>query len=99
MSNNEPGQAGGAYAAAAPAPQKRGVVGDHAIHVEWVLVSAFCALTGYTDRAVRRKIQDGVWLQGRHYRKAPDGHITMNLQSYYKWVEGGGDGQAAGPAR
>lgn len=68
-------------------------MGDLSIRVEWMLIPAFCALTGYTVKAVQRKIQDGVWLQGKHYRKAPDGHITMNLQSYYDWVEGSGDNQ------
>lgn len=59
-----------------------------AIHIQWVLIPVFCALTGYTEKAVRTKIEKGVWIQGKHYRKAPDGHVTMNLQEYYKWVEG-----------
>lgn len=59
-----------------------------AIYVKYVLIPVFCALTGYTDKAVRRKIQDGKWIQGKHYRKAPDGHITINLEEYYEWVEG-----------
>jgi len=58
-----------------------------AIHLEWVLIPVFAGLTGYTDKAVRRKIEDGVWIEGKHYRKAPDGRVTMNLQEYYKWVE------------
>lgn len=58
------------------------------IHLQYVLIPVFCALTGYTDKAVRRKIQDGKWIEGRHYRKAPDGHIMMDLQEYSKWVEG-----------
>ncbi|KQQ94993.1 excisionase [Massilia sp. Leaf139] len=62
-------------------------MGSLAIHVEWVLLPMFCALTGYTEKAVRRKIEDGVWLQSKHFRKAPDGRITMNVQEYYKWVE------------
>jgi hypothetical protein len=53
-----------------------------------VLIPVFSTLTGYTEKAVRRKIEDGVWRQGKHYRKAPDGHITMSMQEYYKWVEG-----------
>lgn len=43
------------------------------IQLKWMLLPLFCQLTGYTDKAVRRKIEDGVWLQGRHFRKAPDG--------------------------
>lgn len=57
-----------------------------AIHLEWLLIPAFANLTGYSEKAVRRKIEDGVWLEGKHYKKAPDGRITMNLQEYYKWV-------------
>jgi len=56
------------------------------VHLEWVLIPAFAALTGYTEKAIRRKIEDGVWLENKHYKKAPDGRITMNLQEYYKWV-------------
>jgi hypothetical protein len=55
--------------------------------LQWVLIPMFCSLTGYTDKAVRRKMEDGVWLEGKHYKKAPDGRITMNVQEYYKWVE------------
>jgi hypothetical protein len=58
------------------------------IKVKYMLIPVFCALTGYTDKAVRRKIEDGVWRQGKHYRKAPDGHVTMDLDAYYQWVEG-----------
>jgi len=58
------------------------------VHLRWMLLPVFCALTGYTEKAVRRKIGEGIWLQGRHFRKAPDGHITMDLQAYYAWVEG-----------
>jgi hypothetical protein len=57
------------------------------VNLKWMLIPLFCSLTGYSDKAIRRKIETGVWLQGKHYRKAPDGRITMNLQEYYDWVE------------
>jgi len=58
------------------------------LQLEWVLIPVFAQLTGYTEKAVRRKIGDGVWIQGKHYQKAPDGRITMNIQEYYRWVQG-----------
>lgn len=61
---------------------------DLSINLEWVLIPVFSKLTGYSEKAVRCKIQEGVWLEGRHYRRAPDGRITMNLLAYKKWVEG-----------
>lgn len=57
------------------------------VNLQWVLIPVFSAMTGYTDKAVRRKIEEGVWIEGKQYKKAPDGRITMNLQEYYKWVE------------
>jgi len=62
-------------------------MGNLMVQLQWVLLPMFCSLTGYTEKAVRRKIEDGVWLQGKHYRKAPDGRITLDIQEYYKWVE------------
>lgn len=58
------------------------------IRQTWVLIPRFCGLIGYSEKAVRRKIEEGIWVEGRHYRRAPDGRITMNLEEYYKWVEG-----------
>lgn len=58
------------------------------VQLKWVLIPVFCSLTGYTDKAVRAKIETGVWAEGKHYRRAPDGRITMDLQAYYRWVEG-----------
>jgi hypothetical protein len=57
------------------------------VHLEWVLIPVFATMTGYTDKAIRRKIEEGVWIENKHYRRAPDGRITMNVPEYYKWVE------------
>lgn len=53
----------------------------------YIRLPLFERLTGYTQKAVRRKIETGAWLEGREYRRAPDGHIIIDMQGYYKWVE------------
>jgi len=53
-----------------------------------VLIKKFCELTGYTPDAVNGKIKNGVWLKDVHWRKGPDGHRFINLESYEEWVEG-----------
>lgn len=53
----------------------------------YVRVNRFAALTGYSENAVRGKIAEGVWVEGRHYRRAPDGHILVDLREYERWVE------------
>ena len=59
-----------------------------AIQLKFVTIPLFLALSGYSDKAVRRKIEDGVWIQGVHYRKAPDGRIHIDMPAYYDWVAG-----------
>ena len=46
-------------------------------------------LTGYSPKAIRRKIESGVWLEGREFRKAPDGHVLISMRGYQQWVERG----------
>ena len=53
----------------------------------YIKLARFEQLTGYTEKAVRRKIEDGVWLEGRQFRRAPDGHILVDLLGYEQWVE------------
>jgi hypothetical protein len=56
--------------------------------LRYVLVAKFCAESGYTEKAVRRKIEDGVWVENQQFRRAPDGHIMVDLEGYARWVEG-----------
>ena len=53
----------------------------------YIKVQVFETLTGYTPKAIRRKIEEGIWLEGREFKRAPDGHILVDLTGYEKWVE------------
>lgn len=55
----------------------------------YVLIAKFEQLTGYTQKAVRMKIAEGKWVEGLEYKRAPDGHVLVDLQGYYRWVEKG----------
>jgi hypothetical protein len=55
----------------------------------YVTVVLTAAMTGYTEKAIRRKIQERVWLEGREYRKSPDGRILISIKGYTSWVEQG----------
>jgi hypothetical protein len=54
----------------------------------WVRVKRFAELTGYTEDAVRTKIDRGVWLEGLVWMRAPDNSIVMSIRGYETWVEG-----------
>lgn len=56
--------------------------------MRYVRINLFAAQTGFTEKAVRRKIEDGIWVQNREYRKAPDGSLLIDVEGYNRWVEG-----------
>jgi hypothetical protein len=56
--------------------------------VRFVRIKKFAELTGYTVSAVEGKIAKGVFVEGIHYRHAPDSNICVDLEAYEKWVEG-----------
>lgn len=57
--------------------------------MRYVKVNKFAELTGYTPKAVYNKMSEGVFIEGVHYRRAPDNVILLDLEAYERWVEGG----------
>ena len=53
----------------------------------YVTVALAAVITGLTEKAIRRKIEDGKWLEGREYRRSPDGGIFISITGYQQWVE------------
>lgn len=53
----------------------------------YVTIPLAAAITGLSDKAIRRKIEEGKWLEGREYRRSPDGGIFISLRGYQQWVE------------
>ena len=57
--------------------------------VQFVTVAKFSAESGYTEDAIRTKIQDGVWPEGDVWIKAPDGRTLINIEGYNEWATRG----------
>ena len=53
----------------------------------FVTISLAHALTGYTVNAIETKIKRGVWIEGREWRRAPDGRVLIDMRGYERWVE------------
>lgn len=56
--------------------------------VRYVTIDKFSAESGYTARAIETKIDRGVWVEGRQFKRAPDGRILIDKVGYVQWVEG-----------
>ena len=44
------------------------------------------AITGLSQKAMRRKIEDGKWLEGRQYHRDPDGNVWIDIKGVMQWV-------------
>ena len=55
----------------------------------YVLIPVAAVIIGLTVKAIERKIEQGIWLEGREYRRAPDGRIYISIKGFEQWVEMG----------
>jgi hypothetical protein len=65
-------------------------------------ISAFSQGSGLTEKAIRRKIEDGIWVEGREFIRAPDGCIYVSVKGFAAWMEKGSmseRGQSASRSR
>lgn len=53
----------------------------------FVTIKKCAELTGYTEAAIRGKIQLGIWSERAVWIKAPDGRILINMEGYDLWAE------------
>lgn len=51
----------------------------------FVTPSTFERITGITVKAVERKIERGVWAEGKHFVKR-DGRRLIDMQAYERWA-------------
>lgn len=71
----------------------RQAVGTHPFQVvtaRYVTIGLAAAKTGLTDKAIRRKIEDGIWRESIEWRHAPDGHVMIDIDAIERWVESRG---------
>ena len=59
--------------------------------IRYVLIKAFCnpvtvTYMGYTEKAVERKIEDGIWRLNKEYIRASDGHIMIDVEGVQRWA-------------
>lgn len=67
-------------------------VGEPTVQVApapYVTISLAAAITGLSEKAIRRKIEDGKWLAGREFMRSPDGGIFISIRGYQAWIERG----------
>jgi hypothetical protein len=53
----------------------------------YVLLPLANLITGYSVKAMERKIERGDWQEGKVWRRAPDGRILIDVVGYQRWVE------------
>lgn len=54
----------------------------------YVRIPLAAVMFGLTDKAIRRKIEEGKWVEGREYKRSPDGGIYISVRGVTRWIEG-----------
>jgi hypothetical protein len=52
-------------------------------------VALAAVITGLSEKAIRRKIEDGKWIAGREFVRSPDGGVFISIRGYQAWIERG----------
>jgi len=55
---------------------------------DYVRIPTAAVATGLSEKAIRRKIEEGKWLEGREFIRR-DGEIYISRRGYERWVERG----------
>lgn len=52
-------------------------------------IHAAAPALGMTEKAIRRKIEERKWREGKEYHRDPDGCIWIDIRGVMAWVGGG----------
>lgn len=58
------------------------------VPAKWVKAILLFPLFGFTMEAARKKRERGVWLEGKHWCKAPDNNYMYNPREIENWCGG-----------
>jgi hypothetical protein len=57
------------------------------VPTDTVLIPVAAVVLGLSPKAIRRKIEEGTWLEGREYYRR-DGRVWIDLRGVERWVRG-----------
>lgn len=64
------------------------VTSVHVAPAPYVRIHLYAAISGLTEKAIRCKIEQGKWVEGKQFRRSPDGEIWISVNGVARWVEG-----------
>lgn len=53
----------------------------------YMRLKAYAVQYGDSVQAVYARRKKGIWIQGIHYQKSPDGKLWVNLLEVKQWIE------------
>lgn len=53
----------------------------------YVTVEMYAKLSGLSASAIRKRIERGVFVEGKQWRRGPDGRVWMDTKGMERWVE------------
>lgn len=63
----------------------RGGENRQPLSLKWVTLQVYAVSSGYSEGALRQKMRRGQFIEGKHFRKAPDGRVLVNVDECQNW--------------
>lgn len=54
-----------------------------------VMIKKYAEISGYSGYAIRTKLSRKVWLKGKEWFRAPDGHVFISIKGVERWIKSG----------
>lgn len=56
--------------------------------LRYVTIRKFSEESGYTEKVIYNKVNDGTWHENEVWNRAPDGRVLIDKEGYERWVRG-----------
>ena len=50
-------------------------------------IKGAAAAMGLSEGSLRKRLERGIWLENKHWRKSPDGRIWIDMRAVEAWIE------------
>lgn len=53
----------------------------------YVTVELAAVMHGLSPGAIRKRVERGQWIEGREWRRGPDGRVWIDTKGVERWIE------------
>jgi hypothetical protein len=52
----------------------------------FVTIELYAVMSGLSEGAIRKRLERGIWVEGKQFRRAADGRVWIDTEGVEAWV-------------